>query len=832
MPPEGVDKGAGIGEIPECEVGARSGGQSARRALEAEGAGGVHRGAQDRLLGAEPPAADGEVEGEEEARGERRSRIEIGRDRHGDPGAAEGLDRGARLLPQEVGRDGEEHGHRAGLGERPDVVLARLLEMVAGEGAELRRPPARPEGVELLAVGAEAETEGVGRPEEPLHVLDREGEGFDVDVDETGQPAARDFGEERGEDRLEIRFPRALRRHRVGGETAGDGVHPRPRAERRDEFEKAQFLLDAKTVAALDLDGRHPLAGESGEARGRDAEQGLVVRRPHRPHGCEETAARPMPSGIIVPVEPREVVLRAVSGEEGVGVTIDKARKKKRPAGVDDPSRGAPGREPEGAHAAAVDGEGPARVRGEPPDEGGETGVDHKEVVHGGSGAGGSRRLAFRYLLAPEGFVTDTALVLDGTGRIVALEPAGPPWDGWCALPAMVDGHSHAFHRLLTGLGERAAAAGSFWSWRALMYRAAARLTPEDLEPVATVAYEALRAGGYASVGEFHYLHRDAAGALSPAAARALARAAERVGVRLVLIPALYQRGGYGRAAEGAQERFLTPEIDPFLDYAAALPEAGRAVAVHSLRAVDPAVAADFVARARARFGADCRLHIHAAEQHSEVEEVRRHEGRGPLAVLDALGLLDPRTAVVHATHASAEERALLARRGARLVLCPQTEAYLGDGLFPLRSFQEEGGRWAIGSDANTRAGALDELRLLEYEARLVDGKRVRLDPGPGLARALWTRGAREGAHVLALPAGEIRPGCFADLLVLDPSETPWSAADPDVFLDACLLGDPGEALASLYVAGERRPPLAARDPVGWNAALARFRRLQEELAS
>jgi formimidoylglutamate deiminase len=459
-----------------------------------------------------------------------------------------------------------------------------------------------------------------------------------------------------------------------------------------------------------------------------------------------------------------------------------------------------------------------------------DAGVDDEEIVHRVSGGGEGRRLAFRHVLTPEGFVTDAALVLDGTGRIVAVEPALPPWDGWCALPAMVDAHSHAFQRLLTGLGERSLEAGSFWSWRGLMYRAAEALGPEDLEAVATVTYEALRTGGYAAVGEFHYLHRDAGGGLSAETAHALARAAGRVGIRLVLIPALYQRGGYDRPVAGAQERFLASDIEAFLDYAADLPGAGRAVAVHSLRAVDPAQAAEFVERARARFGDDLRLHIHAAEQLAEVEEVRRHEGRGPIAVLDALGLLDARTAVVHATHATPEERALLARRGARVVLCPQTEAYLGDGIFPLHPFQDEGGLWAIGSDANTRAGALDELRLLEYEARLVEKERVRLAPGPGLARALWTRAAREGAHTLGLPSGEIRPGFLADLLVLDPAEVPWTPADPDVFLDACLLGDAAEAAVALYVGGVKRRPLRALDPARWNAALARFRRLQEDL--
>lgn len=831
MPAERVNDRTRVGELPEGEIGAGAGRKGPDLTAETERAGGVHGDPEESLLGAEAPGAHGEMEREKERGRVGRSRIEVARDRHRHPGTAEGVDRRARLLPGEVGRDREKNGHRAGGGERADVLLRRLFQMVAGKGPERARPRARPQTVELVGVHAPAETEATGGAEEPLHVLDRESEGFDVDVDEAGESATGDLGKKLAHDRLEISFPRRLRRDGVGGETTGDRAHARARSERRNEGEKAQFLRGPETVTALDFDRGHPLAGEGGEARGRGAEERLIVGRTRRTHGREKSAASTVASGIIVSVETCKVVVRTISGEEGVRMTVDESGKNQRASRVDAATGRSVGRDPEGAHAPAVDGERGPGVRLESALEGMDARVEHEEIVHGDSGARGPRRLSFRHLLTPEGFVADRSLVLDATGTIVAVEPGQPPWDGWCALPAMVDAHSHAFHRLLTGLGERAAEADDFWSWRTLMYRAAARLDPEDLEAVGCVVYEALRAGGYASVGEFHYLHRDRTGTLSTAAAQALARAAARVGVRFVLIPAFYQRGGYDRAAEGAQERFLTPEIDPFLEYAATLPGAGRALAVHSLRAVDPVSARDFVNRARARFGADCRLHIHAGEQRAEIEEVRRHEGLGPIAVLDREGLLDGRTVVVHATHVAPEERALLARRRACVVLCPQTEAYLGDGLFPLRAFQDEGGLWAIGSDANTRAHALDELRLLEYEARLVEEKRVRLAPGPGLGRALWTRAARAGADALALPAGEIRPGAFADLLVLDPTEVPWSSADPDVFLDACLLGDPGGAAAALYVAGVRRPPLAARDPTGWNAALARFRRLQEELA-
>src|SRR5699024_5421482 len=48
---------------------------------------------------------------------------------------------------------------------------------------------------------------------------------------------------------------------------------------------------------------------------------------------------------------------------------------------------------------------------------------------------------------------------------------------------------------------------GTFWTWRAVMYSVAAKLDPETYETVARAVFAEMLAGGYPSVGEFHYLH-------------------------------------------------------------------------------------------------------------------------------------------------------------------------------------------------------------------------------------------------------------------------------------------------------------------------------------
>lgn len=57
-------------------------------------------------------------------------------------------------------------------------------------------------------------------------------------------------------------------------------------------------------------------------------------------------------------------------------------------------------------------------------------------------------------------------------------------------------------------------------------------------------------------------------------------------------------------------------------------------------------------------------------------------------------------------------------------MICPTTEANLGDGVFPLRHFREFNGNWCIGTDSHVSLNPFEELRLLDYVQRLVSHDR------------------------------------------------------------------------------------------------------------
>lgn len=440
-----------------------------------------------------------------------------------------------------------------------------------------------------------------------------------------------------------------------------------------------------------------------------------------------------------------------------------------------------------------------------------------------------SAALRFRHILTARGLERHKRILVDDEGRIGAIEDeSGPVFDGWLALPGMPNAHSHAFQRALVGHGEAARGEDSFWSWRRAMYDLAAALTPDDLHAVAARAYADMLRGGYTSVAEFHYLHHLPDGGRSPAMAEAVVAAAREVGIRLVLLPVYYRRGGFGRPADDAQRRFVHASLDEYLGLLESVAGVPRGIAPHSLRAVDPAELEALDAAAAAVLGPSFPRHIHIAEQRREVEQCVAALGRTPIDVLADAVELDPCWQLVHATHATAAELERVAAAGAGVVLCPLTEAYLGDGLFPVRRFVAGGGAIGVGSDSNVRLDAVGELRLLEYGQRLREERRACLADDSGLGATLWRRCAAGGAGALGQPVGELAPGRWADVVSLDPQHPALAGLAPERALDALVTAGDARCIADVWVGGRRRVRSGAS--LAGDIVQARYRAAQTRL--
>ena len=234
------------------------------------------------------------------------------------------------------------------------------------------------------------------------------------------------------------------------------------------------------------------------------------------------------------------------------------------------------------------------------------------------------------------------------------------------AVPGMTNVHSHAFQHAFAGLSEyRTGEHDSFWTWRKLMYEFLETLTPDDVHKIGIELYGRMARAGYTTVGEFHYLLHQPNGTAYTNVnemADALIAAALESGIRICMIPVLYQRGGFdNRPLAGGQLRFgSTHEL--YLDMVSKLATDYRdhsqvriGVAMHSLRAVSD-VSGQRMLKDVASALSDPPVHIHVAEQVQEVEDCVAVTGKRPVELLLDSFEVDENWCLIHGTHMSDDE--------------------------------------------------------------------------------------------------------------------------------------------------------------------------------
>ncbi|MEP5613506.1 MAG: formimidoylglutamate deiminase [Cyclobacteriaceae bacterium] len=343
-----------------------------------------------------------------------------------------------------------------------------------------------------------------------------------------------------------------------------------------------------------------------------------------------------------------------------------------------------------------------------------------------------------RGLLQSTGWLENVRVTVDTKGKITEIVHAVQAEEGdivfsGFGLPGFQNAHSHAFQYAMAGLAESHEGSKNpddFWGWREAMYKLALGMNPEQMEAIATMLYSEMARHGYTNVAEFHYVHHAKNGkeydSLAEMGKRLIA-AAQTAGIGITLIPIFYQKGSFGQEPTDKQRRFISSNVDEYLklfDASAAAcafyDEANVAVGIHSMRGVEPTD----IALVASTFQQDLPFHIHVSEQLKEIEDSVAYLGKRPVEWLLENMEVTERFHLVHATHLSEAETAGIASSKANVVLCPSTEGNLGDGIFPLRDYQEAGGKWSIGTDSHVGINPLEELRILDYGQRLISHKR------------------------------------------------------------------------------------------------------------
>ena len=385
-------------------------------------------------------------------------------------------------------------------------------------------------------------------------------------------------------------------------------------------------------------------------------------------------------------------------------------------------------------------------------------------------------------------------------------------------VPGMPNLHSHAFQRAMAGLTERVGPGGdNFWTWRELMYRFLARITPEDNEVIAAQLYIEMLKAGYTSVAEFHYLHHDAEGrayARPAEMAEGILAAANTTRIGLTMLPVFYAHATFGGvAANAGQTRFIhnldnfNALVDKLMSwqhsprYRGVLRRVG--IAPHSLRAVTPVELTNIVDHLDS-IDRIAPIHIHAAEQLKEVNDCLMWSHKRPVAWLLDNADVNARWCIVHATHLDDDETFRLAKSGAVAGLCPSTEANLGDGTFNAPDYFLQHGRWGIGGDSHVGVDPFRELALIEYAQRLKSARRnILTTPDvPSIGGGLYRQALVGGAQALGQQVGKIAVGYRADLVVMNSDDTALAEHTGDAILDAAIFGPSRQPVRDVMTGG------------------------------
>ncbi|MFE9997848.1 amidohydrolase [Streptomyces avermitilis] len=377
--------------------------------------------------------------------------------------------------------------------------------------------------------------------------------------------------------------------------------------------------------------------------------------------------------------------------------------------------------------------------------------------------------------------VRDGAVVVRA-GEILAVGPAQElraryaaaediDAEGCLVLPGLVNTHTHLAMTLLRGRADDVTL--QRFLERMLKWEAEL-LSPKNVAAAVRVAVaESVRAG-VTSALDMYWFHE------------AAERAARESGWRLHTGPTFMD---VPDPADGIayEDRLAWARRD--LADRAHRPGTRPVLFAHSTYTLSPGQLLDIAALAR-EFGA--LLHLHAAENATEVATVEVRHGKRPVELLNSLGLLGPDVLLAHAVDLTGPEIAALARTGTSVAHCPVSNLKLGCGIAPVPRLLSAGVTVGLGTDGAVSSNTLDVLGAVR-QAALVH--KAGGDPTAVGAEQAVRMATIEGARALGLGdhLGSLEAGKRADLIVLDlgrphlcPPHDPWSllayaAHAPDV---------------------------------------------------
>jgi 5-methylthioadenosine/S-adenosylhomocysteine deaminase len=164
----------------------------------------------------------------------------------------------------------------------------------------------------------------------------------------------------------------------------------------------------------------------------------------------------------------------------------------------------------------------------------------------------------------------------------------------------------------------------------------------------------------------------------------------------------------------------------------------------------------------------DLPVHMHIHETAHEVDEAIKQTGMRPLQRLANLGLVSPNLLAVHMTQLNDNDIALLAKTGAHVVHCPESNLKLASGYCPVQKLLDAGVNVALGTDGTASNNDLNMIGEMNTAALI--GKTVANNASAVNASQALRMATINGARALGLEAvtGSLEKNKFADIVAID----------------------------------------------------------------
>ena len=166
------------------------------------------------------------------------------------------------------------------------------------------------------------------------------------------------------------------------------------------------------------------------------------------------------------------------------------------------------------------------------------------------------------------------------------------------------------------------------------------------------------------------------------------------------------------------------------------------------------------------------KIHMHVQQGDRETYQIVERYGKRPTEFLDDLGYLDSTLIAVHLTDCNDEEAALIAKRGAGMIVNPASIGIIDGIVCPSMAFQNAGGNVALGSDqapGNNCHNIIHEMKNVCLFNKIKYGNPEAMPAWRALRMATI-----EGAKAVGVDdiVGSLEPGKQADFIAVDLDTT------------------------------------------------------------